>query len=301
VLTKVKREVAAAAVVRMRVPIEFFLREYRDIAEFKKGPAVLEIGKFGDPPHPDDQGSLTWDSRDVQDLLRCKPGDCGVKMSTEMMRRTREQLQQDFGKGRNDSAERLLRSLLAEYAADYLAHGDTALISYDDQDPPVRSGDEFREVLQASPYLIECSPSLYNYFANFPHVSAPGVEAFLYWSKEKFGLKPVISITHAAVYTHTRNSANWGFIVSKQIYATHYFEASLGLTFLAPGNWEASGPESLVIYINRSRSDGLRGWLSGLKRSMVTRRVRSGMRKNLETVRQRLEAKYRAATASFSQ
>ena len=85
-------------------------------------------------------------------------------------------------------------------------------------------------------------------------------------------------------------------IASKGIYATHYFESSLGLTAFVHS--EPSGsPRSYLIYINRSRTDALRGFLAGLKRSLITGSLRDGARKNMEMIKEKLEGEYKTAKA----
>jgi len=53
------------------------------------------------------------------------------------------------------------------------------------------------------------------------------------------------------------------------------------------------------MYLNRSRAALLGGGvLSALKRAIVKRRVRSGLEKNLQLTRERLERDYRLAAGS---
>ena len=80
-------------------------------------------------------------------------------------------------------------------------------------------------------------------------------------------------------------------IASKGIYASHYFEASLGLTALVHGP-AADPSHTYLIYLNRSRADGLRGPLSGMKRALIGSSLREGARKNMDIIRQRLESEY---------
>ena len=64
--------------------------------------------------------------------------------------------------------------------------------------------------------------------------------------------------------------------VSRQVYASKYFDASLGLTLLLQG--DAGERATYVVYINRSRIDALDGWFGAVKRTMVRSRTRSGMK-----------------------
>jgi hypothetical protein len=81
-------------------------------------------------------------------------------------------------------------------------------------------------------------------------------------------------------------------IGSKGIYANHYFEASLGLTsFIQSAH--ANPPRTYLIYVNRSRTDALRGMFAGLKRSLIGGRLRDGAKKSMEMIKKKLETDHR--------
>jgi hypothetical protein len=82
-------------------------------------------------------------------------------------------------------------------------------------------------------------------------------------------------------------------IATKQLYASHYSEASLGVTILLDkGTVEA--PRTLVIYVNRSRLDIFGGLLGPIKRPLVRSRAREGAERTMRQLRDRLEREYRA-------
>ena len=190
-----------------------------------------------------------------------------------------------------ERANALMREKLLEYVKSYLRGGNAELAEYRDKSYRLRLGDEFRSLLQPAPYMYGYSSEFENYLEAFPLSRPQDSQDFIYWSKEKFGLKPVISITHVIISKRLRPEGSDVMIASKQIYASHYFEASLGLTELVQG--AASDPaHSYLIYLNRSRADGLRGPLAGMKRSLISSTLREGARKNMEMVRQRLESGY---------
>jgi len=291
--TNENREVAVLGMVRVDVPLEFLLNQYRDIVAFKSSPAVLQIGKFGSPPSPEDLQSLRLENDDVEALKKCTIGDCKVKLSAAMMQRFRNDI--DWSSpSRYEEVSRLMRKVLAEYVSRYAVAGNAALLTYDDKKPSVHLANEFRGVLAGSLFLLESAPEFRAYLVGLPQASPPDVETFLYWSKENLGLKPVLSITHVTIYRAPGEGPRPCFIASKQIYASHYFEASLGFTFLAEEKGQPGGARTWMLYLNRSRADGLRGWLSGLKRAIVVRRARGAMQGHMEQIKGKLEAKYRA-------
>jgi hypothetical protein len=292
--TPILSEVAAAGVVRLNVPADFFLREYRDIESFKKAPEVLKIKRLSSPPKVTDFQEFTLPANDLRDLRACRAGDCKVKLSAEMINRLSIQVSDD--EPMDDAVNNLFRELLTEYVSSYTELGHESMIVYDDKKPSQSSANEFMRLLAASPFLGDYAPELQEYLSHFPKYHPTEIEDFLYWSEEKFGLKPVLSITHVVMSERKNLASSWHFIASQQIYASHYFEASLGLTFILNASDDDSQHSCWMIYVNRSFSDGLTGWLSRIKRAIVSARVRSGMDRNIRMIKNRLEANYSVLT-----
>ena len=82
----VREEVAVAGLIYARVPWDFVLREVEDMENFKKGPGVLQIQKFRQPPQEQDIRQLSMPSADLAAVSTCRPGNCGVKLSSDMMK-----------------------------------------------------------------------------------------------------------------------------------------------------------------------------------------------------------------------
>jgi hypothetical protein len=97
---------------------------------------------------------------------------------------------------------------------------------------------------------------------------------FIYWSKERVQRRPVISITHVAIAASADDRAVNYVIASKQIYAMHYYDASLGLTLLVRDS-STPAPATYVVYLNRSRIDLFDGLFGGVARRIVTGRARA--------------------------
>ena len=288
--TSETREVAALAIMRLDIPADFFIERVRDIVNFKKSDNVLQIGKFSNPPGLEDLAGLTLDPVDIEAVRRCKVNSCDVKMSAAFIERFRNEV--DWSAP--DYRERVttkVREMLLEYVQVYSQGGTAALGTYNDKSYSLRLEDEIRSILQPAPYMYEYVPEFQNYLENFPNSRTLDVEDFFYWSKEKFALKPVISVTHINIYRLPQPNGTDVLIASKGIYATHYFEASLGLTgFIQSQSSEPS--RSYLIYINRSRADALRGLFAGLKRSLISGSLRDATKKNMEMIKQKLESEY---------
>jgi hypothetical protein len=285
----VENEVGAFGIVRLNIPKEYLVENFRDIVTFKESPEVKAIGKFSNPPQIEDIQGLTLDSEDLKALENCQPGDCKVKMDTIMM----ERFQKDVDWSAPDYKEQatvLMRRILVDYVKTYLNKGDTAMGEYHDQEYPLRIADAFHGLLRNSPYLCEHVPELYTYLQEFPNGQLSNVENFVYWSKEAFGLKPVINLFHVTIYTRKQQHSTDIFITSKQIYASHYFEASLGFTAFIDEVGGEEPPDAYLMYLNRSRFDQLQGSLKGLIVTIGKGKVYDGVKKYFRQVKERLEA-----------
>jgi hypothetical protein len=281
-------EVAVLGAAVIAVPGAYFMSQFRDIRNFERGPDVLHVGKLGMPPAVSDISKLTLIPADIEALKKCKPDSCALKLSLPMI----EQISHGMN-GRNPSyagIDSLFRAALIDYVGRYAAGGKQALICYADKTPRICVAKVSSELLSEFTLLQDYAPEFAEYLAASGQNAATNIDGFLYWSEEKFGpLKPVSTATHVATYSNEREGVRWNFIASQQIYASHYFRASLGLTVLV----DLGGDRILMLYLNRSRVDGLNGWLGGMKRALVGHKLKNGMQQHVAELRKKLELSYR--------
>jgi hypothetical protein len=283
-------EIAVLGAVIVAIPVEYYLQKFRDIQTFQTGPGVLQVGRLNRPPVASDLSRLNLTASDVEELEACRPGACGFKLTADMMAEIRAGLARSERAG--PEAELLFRSALTGYLRKYESGGNGVLACYQDEAGEPCMDQVLNSLLAESGFLRGEAPGLYRDLVGKSSSSAAGRESFLYWSEEKLGpLKPTVTVTESTIVPVKAEGIETQFVASKQIYASHYFRGSLGLTVLA----EAGPGRTLVLYINRSRTDGLSGWLGGFKRSLARHRVLGGMREHLLALRTRLEASYRAA------
>ena len=275
--------VALAVASTMAAPAAFYLEQLRDIESFKKSPEVHQIGRFGRQPSVADLAALTVEPSDVNDLKSCRAGDCGFKLDDEGIRALASR------EARMDSASAAMRRHLAAYTQRYLQSGNASLIEYHDASRPRRLADDLRLILEHSPYLRRAWPALDHAIGAFSGSLPAGLDGFVYWSKEKVGPRPVISVTHVIISPVKGGAAA---IATKGIYASHYGHASLGLTILLDRTTDA--PRTRVISVNRSRLDVFDGLFGTIKRPLVRSRARDGAERVMTRLRERVEANYRA-------
>jgi hypothetical protein len=285
---KDEREVAIGGAIRLTTPLEVSLKAFQDTLSRQNKGSVISSGDFSQTPVPDDLKTLTLDKGDIEKLKICQTGNCDLRLSAQMI----ERFQKEIDWNATDASTRanlLFRQILLDYVQDYLSRGNEALIEYNHQRNPIKLREEQESLLGNLLWINEFAPEFKEYLKSFPRSDLPSVRNTLTWTKIKFGLKPVIIITQTVTYTIEREGVSQILSVSKQIYASRYFDSSLGLTALIkfPEN-----ENSYLFYTNHSRSSALEGMLSNFKREIVEREA-------LEKLKPLLQNTKFAAESSF--
>lgn len=277
-----RRQVAVVGAVRVRAPREAIVARYRDISHLAASDMVLQVGAFSDPPRSPDVSALLFEPYDLDAIRDCRPGDCRVRISTRMAAMFQHDVNWRAPDWR-DQVARLWQQALAEYAAQYRMHGADALPEYHNKEERLRVRDEFDVLFRASEPIAVIAPEFIEYLREYPRRPLPGTDDILYWSKDDFGIRPVVSLSHLTTYVPS-GSRN-GFIATRQIYATHYLDAGLGLTLILD---DGEGGSCLVS-VNRVRTRSLTSFFRGFVRSTVQNRSREGLEKTLRSVKTALE------------
>lgn len=281
VLDTDRREVAIVGAVRVAAPQTRLFERYRDISTLKSSNVVLELGKFGSRPTPGDLQGLHFETYDLDTIRACKPGDCGVRLSTANMERFARDVNWN-APGWREQAGDLWRQVLAADAAAYLANG--TLGDYRNKATPLDVAGEFSQIFESSRYFEAISPEFFAYVRRFPSISLAGTENTLYWSKDDI-YRPVTRVTHLVLYPAPPGARRPGLIATKQIYAAHYFDAGLGLTCA----FDDGAAGFYMLSVNRVRTRSLMSFTRGIVRSIVQRRSRDAMEGILRSTKAGLE------------
>jgi hypothetical protein len=254
------------------------------VARFRNGPSTLQIGVLHAPPVIGDLDGLTLDDGDLSAARQCKPGDCDLKLARSALERIRREMDwaAPDAKGR---ATALMKQMLVDYVAAYQRGGTTEMATYVDNAQPLDTQAEFRKVLAASRYLVHYAPELQRYLEEFPKVRVAGAEDFYYWAKDKFGPKPTIAVYHVTVWRDPVDPTR-AAVASKQIYASHYFQAGLDLAALVDA---PAGGGFDLIDLYRARIDPPTGLLSGVLLGKIRGGIEQGVAEGLRTAKARTE------------
>jgi hypothetical protein len=275
------REITTVGAIRVACTIDRFASRVRDVERFKAGDYLLEIGRFGAAPAIGDVAALTLTAADRRDLRDCRPGSCALRLPADAMARFRTSI--PWGRPEEERvATAEMRAFVVAEAVRYTAGGLPALGDYADQGTTMSRAAAFRALLRPSSFAGEYQPDVFDLLDRFPEARGADAEHILYWSRERFGLKPITAVTHSMLVRRS----DVAVFASKQVFSSHYFDASLGLSIFVPA---AAGNYGYIVYMNRTRIEGLRGPLAGLVRAIATRRGRDGLEKTLLNVRTKLE------------
>ncbi len=276
--------------VRIAAPIDVFVAELQHFDRFERQLGIDQAGVFQNPPTLDDLRSLTLAADDIKALRNCHPGDCDLQLTAAAMATFRTQVDWSHPDA-PDAANRLFRNMLFQQLAAYRAGGYSALAPYADRSKPTSIGPEFAALLAPGDLPFE-APGLVEYLSNYPHASLPGATDFFYWNNGQFGMKPTVRLNHVTMQPMSRADAPSPavrYVVStSQIYADHYFSATLELRTIV-ADPDRPGTGFFLFYTTRSDVPGLSGFLGEFLRPIVRRRARSGMEKYLARTKDTVE------------
>jgi hypothetical protein len=256
------------------------------IEELKKSSYVLAIGRFSDPPRIEELAGLALDDEDLLETRTCRPGGCGLKLSAvEMVELQR--VAKDSGSDWKPVVQQAFRQVVLQRVKAYLAGGHATLAPYEDHDGQVWPATRFALLLGHSVFLTEHLPRFAEHLSRYPRTPMPEIESFVYWSKERLDHKAIIRATHVSILLSHDTDLPDALVAGKEIFATHYVNASLGITAILRG---APGGPTYLAYLNRSEVDMLGGVFGGLVRWFMQRRLKAEAATVLQGLRRRLES-----------
>ena len=276
------KEVAVFGAVWVNASVRRYVEAVSDIETFERGGGFKVTKRISAPPRLDDFSALRLPDEDLDDLRRCRVGDCEVKLGEPALTRFRSEIDWNAPNARAN-ANALMRQLAFEYVTRYLEGGNQQLAVYRDNSRPTFVAQEFQTMVNQMPLLTTYMPDMRRYLLEYPRVAIPDATSFLYWQETEFGLKPTIRISHLTI----REAPDDTVVTSKMLYASHYFWTGLEVRVLVPDPSRGAG--FWFVTVNRSRSDGLSGFTGMFVRRRVRSEVEKGTMASLRSTKQRLE------------
>jgi hypothetical protein len=247
----------------------------------------LAIRRFSTPPQPADLDGFTFDADEINSLRKCRPGDCEIQMPESSMRDIRQSIDwsaPNVAEGINQLLQETALRRLSAYQQD----GDAVLGLYNDKQHPTDVAREFKYILSYAKALPEYLPDFYKYLLNYPRGRPENVDDRFYWAKVRFGLKPTLRIVH--VVTMRGNGGDPAYaIAEKQLYASHYFQTALDLTFCISDTSARERRGFYLIKVMGSEQAGLTGFKGSIVRKVAVDRSASSLQKSLIAMKSALE------------
>jgi hypothetical protein len=280
-----RSEVMTVAVVRVRATRQRFLECARDVHCLRQNEDVVDVGRLSPLPESADLKGLSVDARDVDYLRRCRFASCDVRLWQEAIARFRREMAWG-APSHPERVEALFRQTLADYAAEYSKRGATALPAYDDNPFSVSIGGTLVDLLHRRFFTLDADPGFRAALAS----TAPPVgdaDDFLYWYQERFWRKTLTALCHVTIRSAGDGASDIGFVLSRQIYASHYFDGAVELTLFQAA---AGSDRGLLVFLSRARIDIRPSGFTWLERVLINRLVRRRLEGQFRSMRDRLEA-----------
>ena len=277
------REVAVAGAVRIASSSERLVGRYREIESLKRSAIVLEIGRFSKPPRPADLAAVPFEDYSL-DLRDCRPGDCRVRLGEPAIARFHPRWTGAPPIGASGRAPSGVKSLPATLPTSAGTAG-SALPTLVNKREPLSVPAEFSLLVPNFAFVAAFSPAFHAYLRDSVPGASEEFEEILYWSKEDFGVRPVLRLSHQAI----GRAPGAVLIATTQIYADHYLDAGLTVTMALDAKGEDGAPAFYMISVSRARTRSLAGMLRAFIRSTVQNRSRDALRKILASTKSSLE------------
>jgi hypothetical protein len=282
-------EVFLFGAVYIRATPEAYVLFANDFDRLRKLPNYLALGVFSNPPQLSDLKDFSVDSDDIEALKDCKPGNCLIQLpatSIEEFQRSIDWSASDV----NEQVNQVLPKGALQFLLAYQRDGNQALGIYNDKRNPTVVPQQFAYMLSYASALPERLPDFYQYLLAYPNARPENVEDTFYWARVKFGLKPTLRIVHVVTMRGKPTDEVAYAIAEKQLYASHYFETALDLSFCVRGD-DPAKPGFYLIMVMGSEQAGLAGVKGSIVRKAAVGRSISSLQKALTTIRITLEGR----------
>lgn len=280
-----EHEVAVAGAVWISAPVSAYLEAMKDIEHLQHGGRFLVTKRISDPPRPEDFAALQLTDFDMEQLKKCRVGDCGIKLDKAAIERIRTEI--DWSKPTaKDDVNAIARQMALEFTTAYERDGNKALVIYANKKQPVDIAKEFDTIVGEMQPLWRVQPDLRQYLIGYPQVQLPNSTSFLYWQMVNDGIRPVFRINHVVITETTGHAV----VASKLIYATHHFWTGLEIQELTP---EPSRQGFWFVNVSRGRSGSLAGATKAPVRKKVREKSVEGLKDGMMQTKSYLEGSSR--------
>lgn len=215
--------------------------------------------------------SLKAGSDEAKKLVRAEPGSQFNLSANEF------KSLQSVNAAEADAASKAYRSILLQRLQAYRQKGLKGLADYERGDGLVaRPAEELRAATMANKVLSRYFPAVYQAWLNYPAAMPAGVTEQFFWLNRKVEGRPTAILSHRIMLSSDAGEV----MLSRQFYVGHSYNSNqLSIACLPYRDG------SLVFYANRSFTDQVAGFGSGVKHSIGREQMRGEIVKRLVNLR----------------
>ncbi|MEO6779067.1 MAG: hypothetical protein ABI194_06380 [Gemmatimonadaceae bacterium] len=271
--TELGRDVAVFGMVGIHVTRAAYIAHLRNVKSLISTRAQ-RFGIIGDPATSADLRGMAMAPSEWPALESCRVNHCDFKLPASSMEQFAHAVNWS-GPNAQSEVDSIMRSNMEALVTAYRARGNAAMPRYDDTNS-ILAGDAFGALLGQSQFLSQYAPAFRNFLANYPSDRPEGATDVMYWSMDQIThLRPTLTVNQLLVYVPATGIP---FVARKQIYADHYFEASLAVTAVFDAPDLEGGPGIYLVSVRRYRFDSLPGGFLNIRG-----RARNALQKQLSS------------------
>jgi hypothetical protein len=286
------KELAITMAVMVPAPVEDLLEFARSGKELEINRDVLSYGVLGagdaDATTLQDAGFTPSEAGEVRALYEAEPGSKFNLSQAEAQRfadlRKRFPAK-DCEKNPQcaDAVVLNLRSILRDRLAAYRARGLAGIQPYArGEGRESNPAEELRNATSAARFLAREYPKIYDAFLHYPSGDQSGIESRFLWLKQRIQDRPTFILAHRVLCVRD----GVAFAAERQFYVGQSYNSLQILYGLVP-----TEGKTLVVYLNRTSTDQVAGFLSGTRhgvgRKIMEKEVRRHFEEVLSTLRNR--------------
>ena len=281
-------DVHMVGLVLIKTSAAEYLKAFRDIEHFAVSRDVVQTHRFSSPPQMSDLAAIRIPDL-KKDILACHPGHCAYKLPAAEMKAIQDGVDWNAPDA-TEKAEVLVDQRIIKYVNNYREKGDSALAVYYDTGAPYSVAEGLRSLIDSENGVGKVVPQLVRYASDYPANRPPDTDDFFYWQEAAFGLKHVLRTEHVIVQKLQAATGDPHYaIVSKMLFATHYFRAAVEFQYVYPVRTPSGEPAIYLLSAQRSYVDGMTGARGAIIRKIAEGRSPARLAENLQQAKQSLE------------
>ena len=239
-------------------------------------------GYFSKPAALENLASLDLAADDYEVLAECEPANCRFKLDATGIQETRSI---DWkSKGADQRFLAWFRDFLVQSVARYRKEGVGGLPTYADKKQPFPVARGIARLAQEAAPLLGLYPGIQTELGQAPPLVDPTPPASdrVLWSISDFGYRPTLSVDRVIVRSGPDNTNLGGIMAMENLYSNHYLAGRLQMGGTFRRENESGKSQDYFWVLDQILFDDK---LSGLKRSLLSRGLKSNLSDRLKAIR----------------